>query len=53
MRIDNGSGYIKEVIKYKFLVFNVTNKNKEFLKRYDDVFNGIMGKIKKIVDDWL
>ena len=53
LRIDNGSGYIKEVIKDKFLVFNVTDKNKELLKRYDDVFNGIMGKIKKIVDDWL
>ena len=47
LRIDNASGHIKEVNKDKFLVFNVTDKNKELLKRYDDVFNGIMGKIKK------
>ena len=53
LRIDNASGYIKEVNKDKFLVFNVTDKNKELLKRYDDVFNGIMGKIKKIDDDSL
>ena len=35
------------------MVFDVRDKNKELLKRYDDVFNGIMGKIKKIDDDWL
>ena len=35
------------------MVFDDTDKNKELLKRYDDVFNGIMGKIKKIDDDWL
>ena len=37
----------------KFLVFNVTDENKELLKKYDDVFNEITGKIKKIDDDWL
>ena len=35
------------------MVFDVRDKNKELLKRYDDVFNGIMGKIKKIDDNWL
>ena len=35
------------------MVFDVRDENKELLKRYDDVFNGIMGKIKKIDDDWL
>ena len=35
-------------------VFDVTDENKELLKRYDDVFNEIIGKIKKIDDDyWL
>ena len=48
MRIDNASGYIKEINEDKYLV-----ENKELLKRYGDVFNGIMGKIKKIDDDWL
>ena len=32
LRIDNASGYIKEVNKDKFLVFDVTDKNKELLK---------------------
>ena len=35
------------------MVFDVRDENKELLKRYDDVFNNIMGKIKKIDDDWL
>ena len=49
LRIDNASPYIKEVNKDKFLVFNVTDENKELLKRYDDVFNGIMSRI----NNWL
>ena len=35
------------------MVFDVRDENKKLLKRYDDVFNGIMGKIKEIDDDWL
>ena len=35
------------------MVFDDTYENKELFKRYDDVFNGIMSKIKKIDDDWL
>ena len=53
MRIDNANGYIEEINEDKYLVFDVTYENKELLKRYDDVFNGIMDKIKKIDDDWL
>ena len=53
LRIDNASGYIEEINEDKYLVFDVRDENKELLKRYDDVFNGIMGKIKKIDDDWL
>ena len=51
--IANASGYIEEVNEDKYLVFDVTDENKKLLERYDDVFNGIMGKIKKIDDDWL
>ena len=51
--IDNASGYIKEINKDKYLVFDITDENKELLKRYDDVFNGIIDKIKKKDDDWL
>ena len=35
------------------MVFYVTDENKELLEKYNDVFNGIMSKIKKIDDDWL
>ena len=46
MRIDNASGYIEEINEDKYLVFDVRDENKELLKRYDDVFNDIMSKIK-------
>ena len=53
LRINNVNGYIEEINEDKYLVFDDTHENKELLKRYDDVFNGIMDKIKKIDDDWL
>ena len=49
LRIDNASGYIKEDWTHKYLIFDSTDKN----KGYDDVFNGLIDKIKKIDDDWL
>ena len=51
--IDNANGYIEEINENKYLVFDDTDENKELLKKYDDVFNGIMSKIRKIDDDWL
>ena len=53
LRIDNVNGYIEEINEDKYSVFNVTDENKKLLKRYDDVFNGIIDKILKIDDDWL
>ena len=53
LRINNASGYIKEINKDKYLIFDDTGKNKELLEKYDDVFSRIMSKIKKIDDDWL
>ena len=53
MRIDNASGYIEEKGSNKCLIFDSTDENTELLKRYDDVVNGIMSKIKKTDDDWL
>ena len=47
MLIDNASGYIEEINEDKYLVFDDTDENKKLLERYDDVFNGIMGKTKK------
>ena len=52
LRIGNANGYIEEINDDKYLIFDVTYENKKLLKRYDDVFNGIMDKIKKIDDDW-
>ena len=47
--IDHTSGEEKEMNKY--LVFDSTDENKELLKKYNDVFNGIRNKIKKIRGD--
>ena len=53
LRIDNASGYIEEINRNKYLVFDVRQENKKLLKRYDDIFNGIISKIRKLDDDWL
>ena len=45
--IDNASGYIEEKESNKYLIFDSTDENKELLKRYNDVFNGLIDKIKK------
>ena len=35
----------------KYLVFDSTDENKELIKKYNDVFNGIRDKIKEINSD--
>ena len=47
----HGSGYIEEKGVNKYLFFDSTDKNEELLKKYNDVFNGIRDKIKKISGD--
>ena len=56
LSITHASGYIecnsveeKDVNKY--LVFDSMDENKELLKKYNDVFNAIRNKIKKISGD--
>ena len=49
--IDHASGYIEEINKNKYLVFDSIDENKELLKKYNNVFNGIMGKIKEVSSD--
>ena len=49
--IAHASGYIEEKGVNKYLVFDSTDENKELLKKYNDVFNGIRNKIKKISGD--
>ena len=51
LTIDHASGYIEEKRLNKHLVFNSTDENKELLKTYSEVFNGIINKIKKISGD--
>ena len=48
LRIDHANGYIEEKGVNKYLVFDSTDENKELLKKYNDVFNGIRDKIKEI-----
>ena len=48
LRIDHANGYIEEKWENKDLAFDSTDGNKELLKKYNDVFNGIRDKIKKI-----
>ena len=40
--------YIEEKGMDKYLVVDSTDENKELLKKYNDIFNGIRGKIKEI-----
>ena len=46
--ITHANGYIEEKDMNKYLVFNSADENKELLKKYNDVFNGIRNKIKEI-----
>ena len=48
LRITHVSGYIEEINENKYLIFDSIDENKELLKKYNDVFNGIMVKIKEI-----
>ena len=45
--IAHANGYIEEKGVNKYLVFYSTDENKELLKKYIDVFNGIINKIKE------
>ena len=48
LRINNASGYIEEKNGNKYLIFNSVDENKEVLKKYADVWDGIKNKIKAI-----
>ena len=51
LRITHANRYIEEKGVNKYLVFDSTDENKDLLKKYNDVFNEIMGKIKEISND--
>ena len=44
-------GYIEEKNENKYLIFDSTDGNKELLKKYNYVFNGIKYKIKEVSSD--
>ena len=44
----HANGYIEEKYMNKYLVFNSSDENKELIKNYNDAFNGVRDKIKKI-----
>ena len=46
--IAHANGYIEEKGVNKYLVFDSKDENKDLLKKYNDVFNGIRDKIKEI-----
>ena len=50
LNIDHASGYIEGKGVNKYLVFDSTDKNKELMKKYNDVWNRIKNKIKKVRD---
>ena len=56
LRITHTNGYIErssaeEINENKYLIFVSIDENKELLKKYNDVFNGLMGKIKEVSND--
>ena len=50
-RIDHASGYIEEKNGNKYLIFGSVDENKEVLKKYANIWNGIKTKIKAINGD--
>ena len=50
--ISHAKGYIEEKGVNKYLVFDSVDENKEFLKKYNDVFNGIRDSNKINSNEW-
>ena len=48
LRINHASEYIEEKNGIKYLIFDSVDENKEVLKTYADVWDGIKNKIKAI-----
>ena len=46
--VNHANGYIEEKDVNKYLIFDSTDENKELLKKYNDVWNGIKNKIKEV-----
>ena len=46
--VNHANGYIGQKGVNKYLIFDSTDENKELLKKYNDVWNGIKDKIKEV-----
>ena len=46
LRITDANRYVEEINENKYLFFDSIDENKELIKKCNDVFNGIMGKMK-------
>ena len=51
LRVNHVNGFIEEKGLNKYLVFGSTDENKELLKKQNDVWNRIKGKIKEVCSD--
>ena len=51
LRINHASGYTEEKDVNKYLIFDSTDENKELVKKYNDVFDGIRAKMKEVTND--
>ena len=51
LRVDHINWYIEEKGANKYVFFDSTDENKELLKKYNDIFNGIRDKIKEVCSD--
>ena len=49
--ITHANEYIEEINENRYLIFDCIDENKELLRKYNDVFNWIMGKIKEVSND--
>ena len=46
--VNHANEYIEEKDVNKYLIFDSTDENKELLKKYNDVWNGIKNKIEEV-----
>ena len=47
-RVNHANGYIEEKSLNKYLIFDSTDEDKELIKKYQDVWNGIKIKIEAV-----
>ena len=48
LRVNHANEYIEEKNGNKYLIFDSTGENKDLLKKYNDIWNGIKNKINAI-----